>query len=157
MFDAQIDVDGAKADLHKFFEDLHKQTLEAIKETVGNIQKLMQEPGAPIRYPVQWDSEKQRRFVMAKLKRENNLPYRRTGQYNAAWQIQPIENGFELGNRSGRALFLAGTASGADMSLGKKQSNIHRGRWRLFRPTVDEEVAKLPQNIIDRIRITEGE
>jgi hypothetical protein len=67
--------------------------------------------------------------------------------------VTEIPHGYELANRSGRALFLAGTATGDDMSPGKKQSNIHAGRWRLFRPTVDEEVAKLPDELIERIHI----
>ena len=38
--------------------------------------QLRTAPGPP-RYPLKWRSEKQRRFVMAKLRRENNLPYKR--------------------------------------------------------------------------------
>ncbi len=41
------------------------------------ISDLRAEPGPP-RYPIRWKSERQRRYVMAKLRRENNLPYRRT-------------------------------------------------------------------------------
>lgn len=40
------------------------------------LQKLKKKPGPP-QYPLEWESERQRRFVMAKLRRENNLPYRR--------------------------------------------------------------------------------
>ncbi len=39
--------------------------------------RLRVEPGPP-HYPIRWTSDKQRRFVMAKLRRENNLPYQRT-------------------------------------------------------------------------------
>jgi hypothetical protein len=47
---------------------------------------LRREPGPP-RYPLQWESERQRRFVMAKLRRENNLPYQRTHAYVAGWHV----------------------------------------------------------------------
>lgn len=47
---------------------------------------LKTEPGKPT-YPLRWKSERQRRFVMAKLRRENNLPYRRTHDLSRAWRI----------------------------------------------------------------------
>jgi hypothetical protein len=46
---------------------------------------LRQQPGRP-RYPLAWASEKQRRYVMAKLRRQNNLPYRRTGALVKSWE-----------------------------------------------------------------------
>jgi hypothetical protein len=50
------------------------------------MQRLRQQPGKP-KYPIRWTSERQRRFVMAKLRRENNLPYRRTGALVNAWDV----------------------------------------------------------------------
>lgn len=47
---------------------------------------LHTEPGRP-KYPLRWASDKQRRFVMRKLRKENNLPYRRTGRLVAAWRV----------------------------------------------------------------------
>mgnify|MGYP000086890235 CR=1 FL=1 len=37
-------------------------------------------------YPIRWASERQRRYVMAKLRKENNLPYRRTGALAKGWE-----------------------------------------------------------------------
>lgn len=50
------------------------------------LKRLRTEPGRPD-YPIQWTSEKQRRFVMAKLTRENNLPYQRTHATSQAWGV----------------------------------------------------------------------
>jgi hypothetical protein len=50
------------------------------------LSRLHVEPGKPV-YPIQWTSEKQRRFVMAKLRRDGNLPYQRTGALVNAWQV----------------------------------------------------------------------
>lgn len=50
------------------------------------LDSLQTYPGKPV-YPLRWKSERQRRFVMAKLRRENNLPYRRTGKLAAGWRI----------------------------------------------------------------------
>ncbi len=50
-------------------------------------------PGSP-KYPLRWASAKQRAYVMAKLRRENNLPYKRTGALAAAWRLEMVvDNG----------------------------------------------------------------
>jgi hypothetical protein len=38
-------------------------------------------------YPLKWKSEKQRRFVMAKLRENGNIPYRRTGALTRNWLV----------------------------------------------------------------------
>jgi hypothetical protein len=48
--------------------------------------ELQAVPGKPS-YPLNWASEKQRRFVLRKLRLENNLPYRRTGATAQAWEV----------------------------------------------------------------------
>ena len=48
-------------------------------------QTLRQEPG-PAKHPIQWASERQRRYVMAKLRRQGNLPYQRSHQLARAWE-----------------------------------------------------------------------
>lgn len=47
---------------------------------------LSKEPDAP-RYPIRWKSPKQRRFVMAKLREQNNLPYQRTHRQATGWTV----------------------------------------------------------------------
>lgn len=44
-------------------------------------------PPASNFYPLRWKSEKQRRFVMAKLRREGNLPYQRTHRLIKSWRV----------------------------------------------------------------------
>lgn len=67
------------------FERTYSNTVEALGEET--IRKLSEEPGKP-RYPIRWTSERQRKFVMAKLRRENNIPYKRTHAYSSAWMYQ---------------------------------------------------------------------
>ena len=45
-------------------------------------------PNTSADYPLRWKSERQRKFVMAKLRRDGNLPYQRTGQMSAAWEVK---------------------------------------------------------------------
>lgn len=47
------------------------------------------QPGSP-KYPLRWTSARQRAYVMAKLRRENNLPYKRTGALAAAWRLEMV-------------------------------------------------------------------
>ena len=56
--------------------------------------QLQTAPGPP-KYPLKWRSEKQRRFVMAKLRREKNLPYKRTGGLVRGWELVTA---FEVGS-----------------------------------------------------------
>lgn len=130
-----------------------KIALKELQETVDRIQEKMQQPGKPVRYPINWDSEKQRRAYFATDGFGAGIPYRRTNARPQGWKQRPLPNGVELANREKGALFLYGRASGADLGPGKKQSNIHKGRWPLFRPVVDEEIQTLHKNLIARIRI----
>lgn len=79
------------------FDDIIDKALNGPKEffviygnvvsAIGNqtVQILSTEPGKP-KYPIRWTSERQRRFVMAKLKRMGQIPYIRTGKYSEAWE-----------------------------------------------------------------------
>lgn len=53
-------------------------------------------PNSGADYPLTWKSDKQRKFVMAKLREENNLPYRRTGALTKAWLVGVEDSGNEL-------------------------------------------------------------
>lgn len=50
------------------------------------IRTLAKVPGRP-RYPLRWTSDRQRRYVMKKLRDEGNLPYQRTGKLNRGWRV----------------------------------------------------------------------
>ena len=56
--------------------------------------RLKTAPGPP-KYPLKWRSDKQRRFVMAKLRRAGNLPYRRTGLLTNSWAVALAFDGHE--------------------------------------------------------------
>lgn len=51
------------------------------------LEDLRRQPQAA-RKPFIWKSERQRRFVMAKLTEDNNLPYQRTGDLSAGWDVE---------------------------------------------------------------------
>lgn len=71
------------------------------------------EPGPP-RYPLRWKSDRQHRFVMAKLRREGNLPYQRTGdllrRYDLTLTSSDAGGVFTLTNDAPQAPFVIGNA-----------------------------------------------
>lgn len=90
---------------------------------------LQVEPGTP-KYPLKWASEKQRRFVMAKLTRENNLPYRRSHDLSQAWEvIIKIEGGvlrFIIENPAPQAKFVYGSLAKDVSAAARFQQPFHR-------------------------------
>jgi hypothetical protein len=129
--------------------------LRGLKETAERVQKRMQEPGQPVRYPIQWDSERQRRAFFATDGFGHGIPYRRTGKYNEGWRLEPVKDsygeGYQLVNKVPYARYVGGLRSGRDISPDKKQSSIHAGRWPLFRTVADEEILKTVNNVISEI------
>lgn len=126
---------------------LERTANRTLGDVVKEITRIMQRPGLNVRYPVKWDSPRQKRFVIAKLKRENNLPYRRTGQYAGGWKYEAIQNGYIVSNVGHKARYLAGDVSR------EGQSRIHQGRWRLFMPVVDAVLARLPEKLLEKLRL----
>lgn len=113
---------------------------------VEKVMRLMQKPGAPSTSPVNWDSERQRRFVLAKLRLANNLPYSRSNQYINGWSIQETPHGTLLKNPTPGSLYISGGARG------DRQSNIHKNRWTKLRDAVDAVMQKTPQYIAENLR-----
>lgn len=62
-----------------------KRNLSRLKSRI--LRRLQTEPGSP-RYPLRWKSQRQRRYVMAKLRRAGNLPYQRTGALAADYDLE---------------------------------------------------------------------
>lgn len=136
------------SELTPFILGLFEDTREALYETASNVKIRMSETGKPVEYPVQWDSEKQRKFVMAKLRRENNLPYRRTGAYERSYIVERQPFGVTL-HAPHPAGAIGGIASGW-------QSRIHRGRWNYLLQILSDELNKLPDLIRNKFEVRSG-
>ncbi len=124
------------------------------ESSAREIARIMQRAGLPIRYPVDWDSEKQRKAFFATDGFGRGIPYNRTGAYERGWTYSAISNGHQVANIGHNAMFLSGNPSGAPIGVsGKLQSNIHRNRWRLIKPVLDAVLARLPENLLKSIGV----
>ena len=154
MFEVQTNIREVIRNIERFiYKRVPAAGLWALESAAKRVQRRMQEPGKPSTSPVHWDSIRQMQAFFASNGFGGGIPYRRRGIYEKGWQIRRSPNGTDLSNRTRGARFIGGLPSGGDLSPGKKQSSIHKGRYRLLRPTVDEEIKKLHQDVIDRLRI----
>ena len=115
---------------------------ERIYQKARAVLKIMKVPGRKPSYPINWDSERQRRFVLAMLREKDNLPYQRTGALPAGWTIERAgENGYRLQNTADAAVYVYGNYEGA------RQSKIHKSRHPVFQEVMENAINELPPDI----------
>ena len=147
----QMTVKTKDADLvRKGLQDLTAQVPRIARKDIytkmTEVRKIMRTPGKKPTYPIQWDSDKQRRFVLAMLRAANNLPYRRTDKLPSGWTIERAgENGYKLYNPAPTAVYVYGNMQG------ERQSKIHENRWPVMQEVVDAAIVELPPEIESHI------
>ena len=139
---------GVLEGVNKLREGLPPATARGIRLFLERLKERLQKEGSAITYPVNWDSEKQRRAFFATDGFGAGIPTGRTGGYVDSWQVQQTRT--ELGTyASGYVLSNTMAASkyiGGDM-LGNYQSNIHKDRWPLVRDEFAAEIDALPDDV----------
>jgi hypothetical protein len=112
----------------KVFDELQKQiaaapttmniyTTTTIRKEIENFvtRKLVNVNIPRPTYPLVWRSERQRKFVMAKLRKSGNLPYKRTRDFQKAWKTIAVKNGGEsvlsVSNDSNITEYVSGSSS----------------------------------------------
>lgn len=144
-------VKGAKV-VRKGLENLRTKwplvSRQRLYDAAREIVRRMKKPGKNITYPVQWDSDKQRRAYFATDGFGHGIPYTRTGKHQAGWKVLKTKAGDYIAvNKSLVAKYISGGADG----LG--QSKIHEGRWTLLRDAVDIVVRRLPKAVRNSLAI----
>ncbi len=95
---------------------LPAKTRTAYRRNVGRLRsrllaRLQVKPNKPT-YPLRWKSERQRRYVMAKLREEGNLPYQRTDKLLNSYELELVEEPtsaiLRLVNTDPKARFVVG-------------------------------------------------
>ncbi len=100
-----------------FNQDMKANVMPKLQRRLINILRVYPK-GA--KHPIQWTSERQRRFVMAKLTREDNLPYQRSGRFGQSW-----EGKVEWGDLSGSTT-ITNTSGIGQFMVGDRQQGFHK-------------------------------
>ncbi len=92
-------------------------------------------PGKP-KYPIRWASDRQRRYVMAMLRKQGKIPYKRSGKLARGWQVL---SAFDA-KTDGGSLTVDNPASIAKYVYGPEQQPFHQDTgWPDFAEWVDQE------------------
>lgn len=128
-------------DLPRVFPRALETELRGVRR--GLLAALQEEPGRP-KYPIRWASEKQRRFVMALLRRQGNLPYKRTGRFVRAWKVELVGKGFD-------GELIATNDSGIEQFItGVRQQPFHKDTgWYQSEDVIDAHRKKADDVLID--------
>ena len=148
-----IKIDPPAQIVAKRFERLRKAIpligRQRMYDAAVAIRKKMKETGKPVTYPIQWDTERQRKAFFATkgtfdrgYNGPSKIPTKRTGEYTKAWKVIPVEDGYDIGNPLSHSKYIGGSVRST-----KRQSRIHRGRWNLFKDVVDSTVKRLPKTV----------
>ncbi len=86
-FDVLDAIDDAAKKAPGLMKTAYNRALRRLKPRI--LRDLQNEPPvlSETNYPLRWKSAKQRRYVMAMLRRTDNLPYRRTHELRDGWEV----------------------------------------------------------------------
>lgn len=131
-----------------FINALIEASKDVLVQLATNVKERMTEEGKPVTYPVQWDSERQKRAFFATKGFGKGIPYKRTNSYRFGWNMERSKFGVSLSNRSP-----AGAIGGMPTGW---QSRIHHGRWPYLLAVLFDELKKVPENLSARLRVVGG-
>lgn len=142
------------------FNEIAQEEFNAVWQPIQTamLRELKTVPGR-VRYPIDWTSAKQRRFVMMTLRRNNNLPYQRTGRIPAAWQASARFNGGQIQaiveNSEPASRFVYGSLA---RNGGGFQQRFHRNTgWQEANQTVAFWFTALQQDFIQAMQSRLGD
>jgi hypothetical protein len=159
MIKLETTIQEAIAKLRRIPITLNRVGVRMLGGASAEVVRTMSRPALPARYPLDWDSPLQQVSYFRSGGFGKGIPYRPTGASEQAWTDRAITNGYEVSNIGHKAVFLYGHPSG--VGSGSKvtpsgQSHIHAGRRPVFRKVVDAVVARLPEKILQALRIEIG-
>ena len=144
----QVSTELVRAGLENLFAEVPKIGRRRIRTVMERAKRRMQE------YPPERPGQSKTSSHPILGTTYQAVRYRRTGNLGSHWAIAETEkgSGYTLENTAKRRGKAYGryVVGGAD---GSGQAWMHAGRWQLLRDVVDEEVAKLPEQIKDDIRL----
>lgn len=82
-------IDVAARDAPKLMQTAYDRQTRRLRSQLK--EELAAYPPQP-KYPLRWKSDRQRRYVMALLRRTNNLPYKRTNRLGKGWKVTVVSD-----------------------------------------------------------------
>lgn len=136
-------------------QDIAHEISQRLVSTYGSKfrYELATYPG-PVKYPIQWKSEKQRKAFFATDGFGSGIPYRRTGHLGRSWDIAVSrtssgDSRIEIDNRATYAKFVIGTLSSNPQRYQLPIQPFHRNTgWQPASPTVQFWVEALREQFI---------
>jgi len=128
--------------------------LKAAAQRLPEMRRRLAEAPARPAYPIQWTSERQRRYVMALLRANDNLPYRRTRALERGWQsvVRPETFGASITTFSAvpYAKFVQG---GLNVPVGSSafppQQRFHQiSGWRPAQPVISAAMRTIRDDVV---------
>lgn len=98
----------------------------------------LQEVGAPVKYPIDWQTERQRKAFFATNGFGHGIPYRRTGKLAASAFVRLVRKDDQWIIESGYSASYAPFVVGRLFRRGKEwQQRMHMGRWKKAEPKIE--------------------
>ena len=154
MTNFSMEIQGANRvenKLRKLASELPHVTSRVIFEWAKGTRAILKSTPYPRKntHKMRWVSEKQRRYVMAAIRRGDiQVPYRRTGALANRWIAAKTPDGAIIRNSARYSKLVIGDVKGRPMS----QYWMHRSRWWLARTVINREAKKLPKLLAAEIR-----
>lgn len=131
MIEPRADTDTSALDalqdvLSKQQAILKRVTELANREFAVTVLPKVQREAKPVRLPIAWTSERQRRAYFATRGFGKGIPYRRTGKLLRSWQFVDLQNGIEVRNNAPYAAFVYGRL-GVRAGAWKQQFHTNTG------------------------------
>lgn len=143
-------------DFNTIVEQTAQETVNAYREPIK--QRLGEIPG-PVKLPVEWTSERQRRAYFATDGFGNGIPYRRTNDLPQGWEVYAIVEAGTVAmiirNPSKAAKFVYGPL-GASSNPNFKQAMHRNTGWLDAKPIVDIFAVSMINFFSDTLRTRLG-
>ena len=158
-------LDGIDQYLDEIKQIAEEESVNAYLKYVAPVMAELTKQIAPPNYPIQWTSDKQRKFVMALLRRkarELGLPddapinYQRTGDIQDNWEtkikIVPTGTRMEFTNPTPYTKFVFGSLNQRSLSEARQtQQGFHADRYPLAAAVIGDGFASMKQEIETQI------
>jgi hypothetical protein len=121
---------------------VQKLARERRTKILARLQNMPPPPNYPIgQFP--WKSEKQRIYVIIKLKSENNFPYTRTGNLVKRWKVSVTFTQKDAGGE----VILQNDSPVGQFVFGIHQQPFHAGRWERSRDVAADEANAFEEDL----------